>query len=171
MNPKFWLRIVRGGVAGLVLPSMISATIAAATAASYELSWHTIAGGGVSSTTAGNFTLGATIGQATANPLSGGSYALGSGFWTEPASFVPGALIADCVFNWAERVYPNLFAPAGAVSQTLVPPYYYRYYAGTNAYLGSSSADSRLYYFGPATGNTVFDVGPLSYWWTTAGCQ
>jgi hypothetical protein len=170
MNHNFWLRIIRGSVVGLALPSMVSATLAAAAAPTYELSWHTIAGGGVPFTTAGNFTLGATVGQATAGPLSGGSYSLGSGFWAEPASFIPGAPIADCVFNWAERVYPNLFAPAGAVSQTLVPPYYYRYYAATNAYLGSSSADNRLYYFGPAAGNTLLDAGPLSNWWTTAGC-
>jgi len=75
----------------------------------------------------------------------------------------------DCVLNWAESLYPNLFAPAGAVSQTLAP-YYFRYYSGTNAYLGTSSADSHLYYLGPATGNTLFDAGPLSNWRTTAGC-
>ena len=73
------------------------------------------------------------------------------------------------VFNRAEHVYPNLFAPAGAVSQT-VAQYYYRYYAGTNAYLGTSSADNQLYYFGPASGNALFDAGPLSVWQTTAGC-
>jgi len=169
MNHKFWLRILRGGVAGLVLLNMVSATLAAATGPTYELSWHTIAGGGVSLTTAGNFTLGATIGQATAWPLSGGSYNLNSGFWQAELASVPGAPIIDCVLNWAERVYPSLFGPAGAVSQTLTP-YYYRYYAGTNAYLGSSSADNQLYYLGPATGNALFDAGPLSYWWTTAGC-
>lgn len=76
---------------------------------------------------------------------------------------------ADCVFSWAELTYPNLFAPAGAVSQT-VPAYYYRYYAGTNAYLGMSSADHQIYYLGPATGNTLLGVGPVSNWRTTAGC-
>jgi hypothetical protein len=76
---------------------------------------------------------------------------------------------ADCVFNWAESVYPNLFAPPAAASQTLAP-YYYRYYAGTNAYLGISSADNDLYYLGPASGNTLFNAGLLSNWRTTAGC-
>jgi len=76
---------------------------------------------------------------------------------------------ADCVFNWAEFMHPNLFAPAPAVSQTLTP-YYYRYYAGTNAYLGTSSADNQVYYLGPATGDTLLGVGPLSDWRTTAGC-
>ena len=77
--------------------------------------------------------------------------------------------VSDCVFNWAERVYPKLFAPARAVSQTLAP-YYYRYYAGTNAYLGTSFADNHLYYLGPATENTLFDAGALSNWRTKAGC-
>ncbi len=76
---------------------------------------------------------------------------------------------ADCVFNWAEFMRPDLFAPAAAVSQTLTP-YYYRYYAGTNAYLGTSSADNQLYYLGPASGNTLRGVGPLPDWRTTAGC-
>jgi len=76
---------------------------------------------------------------------------------------------ADCLFNWAEFRYPNLFAPAPAVSQTLTP-YTYRYYAGTNAYLGTSSADNQVYYLGPASGNTLLGVGPLSSWRTTAGC-
>lgn len=169
MSHKFWLHIIRGGVVGLVWQSMVSATLPAATAATYDLPWHTIAGGGVSSTTAGNFTLGATLGQATAWPLSGRSYNLNGGFWQAEFASIPGAPIIDCVLNWAERVYPSLFGPAGAASQT-VTPYYYRYYPGTNAFLGSSSADNQLYYLGPATGNTVFDAGPLSYWWTAAGC-
>ncbi len=76
---------------------------------------------------------------------------------------------SDCVFNWAELVAPNLFAPPGAVSTTQAP-FYYRYYAGTNAYLGTYSANNHLYYLGPATGNTLYDVGPLAFWSATAGC-
>lgn len=81
----------------------------------------------------------------------------------------PITVTADCVFSWAELIYPNLFAPAAAVSQILMP-YYYRYYPGTNAYLGTSSADNQLYYLGPASGNTLLDVGSLSYWRIAAGC-
>jgi hypothetical protein len=76
---------------------------------------------------------------------------------------------SDCLFDWAERVYPTLFAPPGAVSQTSTP-YYYRYYAGTNAYLGTSSVNNDVYYLGPATGNVLYDAGPLPVWQTTAGC-
>jgi hypothetical protein len=45
---------------------------------------------------------------------------------------------SDCLFNWADRNYPSLFAPAGAASNTL-SPFYYRHYQQTNAYLGTSS--------------------------------
>jgi hypothetical protein len=76
---------------------------------------------------------------------------------------------SDCVFNWAEAAHSNLFTPAGALSQTL-PPWYYRHYTGTNAYLGTSSTDNHLYYVGPASSRTLFDAGPLSVWQTTAGC-
>ncbi len=76
---------------------------------------------------------------------------------------------SDCLFNWAERTYPALFAPA-ASSNTLAP-YYYRYYAQTGAYLGISSADSKVYYLGPLSGNTLLGLGALTTWLPTAGCQ
>jgi len=76
---------------------------------------------------------------------------------------------ADCLFNWAERDYPSLFAPA-AISNT-VAPYYYRYYSQTNAYLGVSAADNHLYYLGPASSYSLVDAGPLSGWLAAAGCQ
>jgi hypothetical protein len=78
--------------------------------------------------------------------------------------------LSDCLFNWAESNYPSFFAPAGAMSNTLAP-YYYRYYSQTNAYLGTSSADNHLYYLGPLSSNSILDVGALSSWLSTAGCQ
>jgi hypothetical protein len=79
-------------------------------------------------------------------------------------------LSSDCLFNWAERTYPNWFAPVPAISTTLAQ-YYYRYYAQTNAYLGTSSADNHVYYVGPLSNNSLLDVGALSGWLSTAGCQ
>jgi hypothetical protein len=75
---------------------------------------------------------------------------------------------ADCLFNWAETNYAVLFSPAGAATQTL-PPYTYRYYKNTNAYVGVSSANNDVYYLGP-DGN-LRDVGNLSGWLTQAKCQ
>ena len=84
-----------------------------------------------------------------------------------PATFTSQS---DCLFNWAESNYPNFFAPAGAISNTLAP-YYYRYYPLTNAYLATSSADNHVYYLGPLSNNSILDVGPMSPLLSTAGCQ
>jgi len=77
---------------------------------------------------------------------------------------------ADCLFNWAERTYPALFAPAAAASITLAP-WYYRHYSQTDAYLGTSSADNHVYYRGPNSSHATLDVGTLATWLATAGCQ
>jgi serine protease len=76
---------------------------------------------------------------------------------------------SDCLFNWAERTYPTLLAPAGAVSATSAP-YYYRYYAGTGNYLATSSADNHIWAYGLVSNNTLLDVGPIASFLTTAGC-
>lgn len=76
---------------------------------------------------------------------------------------------SDCLFNWAERTYPNLFAPAGATANTSAP-YYYRYYPQTRTYLATSSADNHLYYLGPISNNVISDVGAISVWLNTANC-
>ena len=86
MKYKFWLGILIGGVLGFVLLSMVSATLAAPTPTAYDLSWNVISSGVTSFTTAGNYSLGGTIGQSATGPLSGGGYKLNSGFW-QPASF------------------------------------------------------------------------------------
>ncbi len=85
--------------------------------------------------------------------------------------------IADCVFNAQEKANPQLFAPAGAVSQTLAT-YYARYYKDTKSYLGISSGsgkaenaatDNHLYQVG-ADGKLV-DRGEVSALASSAGCQ
>jgi tartrate-resistant acid phosphatase type 5 len=77
---------------------------------------------------------------------------------------------SDCLFNWAERTYPNWFAPASAISNAVAADYY-RYYPQSNAYLGTSSANNHVYYLGPLSNNSIFDAGSLSSWLATAGCQ
>jgi hypothetical protein len=73
----------------------------------------------------------------------------------------------ECLLDWAETTYPTLFAPAGAVTAQL-PPYTYRYYAATNAYVGAS-ADA-VYYLGPLTNHALTNIGPLTDWLVTADC-
>jgi len=77
---------------------------------------------------------------------------------------------SDCLFNWAERSYPQIFAPAGAASTTYAS-YYYRYYTGTTTYLATSSANSQLWVLGPATAYGLFDAGPVSSFLTISGCS
>jgi hypothetical protein len=75
---------------------------------------------------------------------------------------------ADCLYNWAETKYAQLFAPAGVASQTS-DAYYYRYYQNTRSYLGISSADDHVWYTG--SDGKFQDLGTSSSWLTQAGCN
>jgi hypothetical protein len=66
---------------GILVVLIISLSGLALAAASYELSWWTVDGGGGSSSGSG-YTLNGTIGQPDAGTLaSGGGYTLAGGFW------------------------------------------------------------------------------------------
>ncbi len=58
----------------------------------YEITWHTIDGGGGTST-GGPYTLTGTIGQPDAGEMGGGDYQLSGGFW-------PGALWQQCFVDF-----------------------------------------------------------------------
>ncbi len=74
----------------------------------------------------------------------------------------------ECVLNWAQTFYPNLFSPLVAGVQ-LSSPYTFRYYPDTNAYVGVSSADNHVYYRGPDD-ITPKDIGDLSVFLKESGC-
>jgi|GEM_PF-1964668 len=74
----------------------------------------------------------------------------------------------ECLLNWAETNYPNLFSPAGATTQ-FQSPYTYRYYTQTNSYAGVSASNNHVYYLGPD--GVLTDVGDLSGWLARASCQ
>jgi len=79
----------------------------------------------------------------------------------------------ECLFSWGERGYPALLSPPsldGGGSLTL-GEYTYRYYANTNAYIGVSSKDGRLYFLGAATNFQLLDLGLAKSWMTQAGCD
>ncbi|MFA7242579.1 MAG: sialidase family protein [Sulfuricellaceae bacterium] len=76
---------------------------------------------------------------------------------------------ADCVLNWGEKTYPELFSPSPATSKTF-GDYYYRYYSGTKSYLGTAK-NQRLVYVGVLSNGSILDVGDLATWLTTAGCR
>lgn len=75
---------MRNGAPCLIVAGFIAALLAPqrADGQSYELEWFTVDGGGLTSTGAGLYELGGTVGQADAGPaLVGGQYELQSGFW------------------------------------------------------------------------------------------
>lgn len=74
---------------------------------------------------------------------------------------------AECLFNWAESNYPSLFAPAAA--SLFSSPYSYRYYKNTDSYVGVSANDNHVYYLD--ANRVLQDVGTLSAWLLTAGCE
>lgn len=74
----------------------------------------------------------------------------------------------ECVLNWAQTFYPNLFSPAVHGVQ-FSSPYTYRYYSDTDAYVGVSSADNHVYYLGPDD-LSPRDMGDLSVYLKEAGC-
>jgi hypothetical protein len=107
---------------------------------------------------------GACSGSATTCSLTLTSTAAAGASFTATLPSAP----SDCLFDWAERTYPDWFAPAGTTSETL-SGYYLRHYLGSQAYLGS--ANGELYYLGPLTNGAISDLGLLSHWLTTAGCD
>ena len=105
--------------------------------------------------------------QGIARPTPGTTVDIGA------YEFVPTAVFisqSTCLFNWAGSTFPGFFSPAGAIAGTLLS-YYFMYYPATNSFLATSSADYHLYYLGPLTNNTVFDLGVFSGWVAIAGCQ
>lgn len=93
-----------------------------------------------------------------------------SGGYTVVNNFKPALLAADteCLFSWAEKQYPALFAPAGVFTE-FTAAYHYRNYPNTHTALGVSTADNQVYYQN-AAGN-LQSQGAVQHLLATAGCQ
>lgn len=79
-------------------------SFAAVNAQSFDLSWHTIDGGGAMFSSGGALSLGGTVGQPDAGsftaPLSGGAFELVGGFWPAGAACsCPGDMNGDGLRN------------------------------------------------------------------------
>jgi photosystem II stability/assembly factor-like uncharacterized protein len=102
-----------------------------------------------------------------------GENAQGQGAWSEPLCGqdprTADQRIDDCLFSRMERTYSQLLAPSPAESLT-ANPFRYRYYAGTQSYLGTSASDRHLYYVGPYSSNQLLDVGLVSQWLPSGLC-
>jgi len=95
MNRKQWI----------IAEAILFLGAALALAQPFDLSWHTVDGGGHMVSTGGTFALGGTIGQPDAGPIpigmSGGTFTLVGGFWpaASAACTCPGDMDADGLKN------------------------------------------------------------------------
>ena len=69
---------------GLTFMVLILYSLIPAAAQTYSIDWHTIDGGGGTST-GGVYSVSGTIGQPDAGAMSGGNYSLTGGFWSLPS--------------------------------------------------------------------------------------
>ena len=74
-------------IAAVLLACVLAALLAAPRASSqtggtYDLTWNTFDGGGITFAAGGNYQLGGTIGAADAGTIGTGSYTLAGGFWS-----------------------------------------------------------------------------------------
>lgn len=87
---------------------------------------------------------------------------VGSSSTSRPSTTVS----SDCLFDTAEKNYPQYFSPGPAKSQTL-GEYYYRQY-GSSTYLATSSKDNHVYFL---TGGKLSDLGTTTQWYSWASCD
>lgn len=81
----------------------------------------------------------------------------------------PAASDSDRVFNYLEAAYPQYLAPAGGSAAGTALGYYYRYYASTNAYVGTQ--DGSIFYLVPAISGDINRLGSLAEWLALAAEQ
>jgi hypothetical protein len=88
----------------LLLPFSVSVFAATALGQSYSIDWHTIDGGGGTST-GGVYSVSGTIGQPDAGSRSGGNYSLDGGFWALVSAIqTPGAPLLTILLTQTNTV-------------------------------------------------------------------
>jgi hypothetical protein len=107
---------------------------------------------------------GASYHQSVANALS--------------VRLVRNGLLTDtnCLFNWAERLIPELLSPPNQTTQQMIQmggnAIYHRYYPSTGVYVATDS--SKLYAIGGSLGTSLLEVGLLTDFLpaaTSASCR
>lgn len=68
--------------------------------------------------------------------------------------------VSDRLFNFAERIYPQLFSSHSASATN--SGYYYRFDPRTGNYIGT--AGGRIYVLGPSFNNQLVDLGTVGTW-------
>jgi hypothetical protein len=105
---------------GILLFSLDRSTTLAVEGGSYVLDWQTIGfGGGVS--TGGAYEVSSTVGQASAEELTGGSYTVGGGFWGGgPRAIAPTTPTATVTPSTTGT--PSAGTPSPTATATPTPP-------------------------------------------------
>jgi hypothetical protein len=90
--------------------------------------------------------------------------------WLPKASCpVPALPPIECLFNWEEHMFPDMFSSPELPTITS-GIYTYRHYTETNTYLGLSSADNHIWFMW--SGDGIFqDYGPFSNLLHISSCQ
>jgi hypothetical protein len=171
------VRLVRGGQSSGTLPPSTSFVLSITTSGT-----GTITASGIScgSDCSESYASGTKV-TLTATPSTGATFSGWSGACSgstttctvtmDTAKTVKAGFAAqnpsDCIFDWAERDFPQFFSPAKA-SSAVYQNFYYRYYATTGVYLATN--DNVLWALGPPTGNALLSLGPMSNFLQSAGC-
>ena len=99
--------------------------------------------------------------------LAATTWAIFAANGSNPLVRMPNPYQTECLFNWAEKQYNNLFIPFGSKTE-FSGIYTYRQYPISNSILRVSSNDNHVYYQG-SDGKTQ-DVGPIMEWLPKLEC-
>lgn len=110
------MKNIRALVTGWLLPAALCAVTAASaqTGGGYDLSWHTVDGGGTTFSTGGGYSLGGTAGQPDAGSHAGAAYTLSGGFWFGATTAF--TVVKDFSDDNAAAVTVTLLCSEGVVS-------------------------------------------------------
>ncbi|MES2627279.1 MAG: fibronectin type III domain-containing protein [Pseudomonadota bacterium] len=86
--------------------------------------------------------------------------------WAAALTACADELTPDMLMNWAEREYPELFAPTARPTK-FATPFTYRFYPATGNYIGVS--DGGVYVLGPISNSRLSFVGTLDDFACVAG--
>ena len=101
------------------------------------------------------------VGLPSSGPLLGEHLVM-----VKTAKVLHAATPADRIFNYLEAAYPHYLSPADGESTT-GHGYYYRYYPGTQSYVGE--ANGVIYYLVPAINDNINSLGSVAEWLGLAG--